>query len=79
MYSKRRLNGIRQNETTRFGRMNIIHKSFIQIKSAGKSWSTCNPVVKGFVDKPEYWLYSSGRNYNLGDDTVLKVELVQML
>ena len=38
-----------------------------------------NPVVKRFVDKPEYWLNSSARNYILGDDSVLKVELLQML
>jgi len=38
-----------------------------------------NPVVKGFVSKPEHWLYSSARNYILDDDSVLKVELLEML
>lgn len=35
-----------------------------------------NPVKKGFVDKPEYWLYSSARNYRFGDHSIMNVELV---
>ncbi|MFQ5652387.1 MAG: transposase, partial [bacterium] len=38
-----------------------------------------NPIHKGFVDKPEGWLYSSARNYVLGDHSVIEVELLQML
>ncbi|MBI4811564.1 MAG: transposase [Ignavibacteriales bacterium] len=33
-----------------------------------------NPVRKGFVAEPEHWLYSSARNYILGDHSILKVE-----
>lgn len=33
-----------------------------------------NPVKKQYVDEPEYWLYSSARNYLLNDDTILKVD-----
>jgi REP element-mobilizing transposase RayT len=35
-----------------------------------------NPVRKGYVDKPEAWLYSSARDYLLADDSdsPLKVE-----
>lgn len=33
-----------------------------------------NPVKRGYVDKPEYWRYSSARNY-LGNDGVIKVEV----
>ena len=38
-----------------------------------------NPVRKGFVQKPECWLYSSARNYVLGNDSVLKVELLELV
>ena len=38
-----------------------------------------NPVRKGLVKKPEFWLYSSAMNYILDDNSVLKVELLQML
>lgn len=38
-----------------------------------------NPVRKGFVQKPEYWLYSSAKNYMLGNDSVLTVDLLEML
>ena len=34
-----------------------------------------NPVVKGFVEKPEDWIYSSARNYYLGDETLIKVSM----
>ncbi len=30
-----------------------------------------NPVKKGFVEKPEYWKYSSARNYILGDNSLI--------
>ena len=33
-----------------------------------------NPVRKGYVDSPEHWLYSSARNYNLGDQSILEVK-----
>ncbi len=35
-----------------------------------------NPVRKGYVDKPEYWQYSSARNYILGDHSILKVDIL---
>lgn len=38
-----------------------------------------NPLRKGFVEKPEDWVYSSARNYALGDHSILKVELLQMI
>lgn len=37
-----------------------------------------NPVRKGFVDKPECWLYSSARNHILSDDGALNIELLEM-
>lgn len=33
-----------------------------------------NPVRKGFVAKPEDWLYSSARNYINGDDSVMEID-----
>ncbi|MGR3176488.1 MAG: REP-associated tyrosine transposase [Candidatus Anammoxibacter sp.] len=36
-----------------------------------------NPVKRGYVDKAEYWLFSSARNYIGSDDFVLEVELFQ--
>lgn len=33
-----------------------------------------NPVRKGFVAQPEDWLYSSARNYCLGDDSVMVMD-----
>ncbi|MGR3318327.1 MAG: REP-associated tyrosine transposase [Candidatus Anammoxibacter sp.] len=36
-----------------------------------------NPVKRGYVDRAEYWLFSSARNYTGNDDFVLKVELFQ--
>jgi len=38
-----------------------------------------NPLRKGFVEKPEDWVYSSARNYAVGDPSILKVELLQMI
>ncbi len=35
-----------------------------------------NPVRKGYVDRPEQWMYSSAKNYLLGDETLIKVELL---
>jgi REP element-mobilizing transposase RayT len=35
-----------------------------------------NPVRKGYVDRPEHWRYSSARNYLLGDESMIKVELL---
>jgi len=32
-----------------------------------------NPVVKGYVDKEEDWIYSSARNYYCDDHSVIKV------
>ena len=33
-----------------------------------------NPVRKGYVEKPEHWLYSSARNYILDDHSIIKIE-----
>jgi len=31
-------------------------------------------IDKDFVEKPEYWKYSSARNYILGDDSLIKLD-----
>jgi REP element-mobilizing transposase RayT len=36
-----------------------------------------NPVRKGYVDRPEYWIYSSARNYYLNDHSVMKVDILE--
>jgi REP element-mobilizing transposase RayT len=36
-----------------------------------------NPVRKGFVEKPENWLYSSARNYILDDHSIINVECIK--
>lgn len=36
-----------------------------------------NPVKKGYVEKPEYWKYSSARNYLLGDDSLMVVDKIE--
>jgi putative transposase len=36
-----------------------------------------NPMRKGFVEKPEHWLYSSARNYLLDDHSVVTVECLE--
>jgi putative transposase len=33
-----------------------------------------NPVRKGFVEKPEYWKYSSARNWLLNDDSIISID-----
>ena len=33
-----------------------------------------NPVKKGLVDEPEFWKYSSARNYILEDDSLIKLD-----
>lgn len=33
-----------------------------------------NPVKKGFVEQPEYWKYSSARNYLLGDERLITMD-----
>jgi putative transposase len=33
-----------------------------------------NPVQKGFVDRPSQWQYSSARNYEMDDDSIIVVE-----
>lgn len=35
-----------------------------------------NPVRKGYVETPEYWKYSSARNYIIGDHSIIRVELL---
>ena len=34
-----------------------------------------NPVKKGFVERPEYWKYSSARNYMLDDDSIIRLDI----
>lgn len=34
-----------------------------------------NPVLKGYVEKEEDWLYSSARNYFLNDHSIIKVDI----
>ena len=36
-----------------------------------------NPVRKGFAEHPEYWRYSSARNYLLDDHSIIKVECIE--
>jgi REP element-mobilizing transposase RayT len=36
-----------------------------------------NPVRKGFVKKPEYWLYSSARCYLFDDHSVIQVQCLE--
>jgi REP element-mobilizing transposase RayT len=33
-----------------------------------------NPVRKGFIEKPEYWKYSSAKNYINEDHSIIRVE-----
>lgn len=33
-----------------------------------------NPVRKGYVEAPEYWTYSSARNYISNDDSVIEIQ-----
>ena len=35
-----------------------------------------NPVKLGLVDRPEYWLYSSARNY-FGKEGILEIDLIE--
>jgi putative transposase len=37
-----------------------------------------NPVEQGFVALPEHWLYSSARNYVLGDHSIIEVDLLPL-
>ena len=36
-----------------------------------------NPVRKGLVDLPEHWRYSSARNYERGDHSVIEVDFIE--
>jgi len=36
-----------------------------------------NPVRRGWVDAPEHWRYSSGRNYFQDDQSVLEIDLLE--
>jgi hypothetical protein len=33
-----------------------------------------NPVKRGLVAAPEHWLYSSARNYLLGDSAIIRLD-----
>ena len=37
-----------------------------------------NPVKRGFVDSPEYWRFSSARNYLLNDHSIIEVEVLSV-
>ncbi len=37
-----------------------------------------NPVKKGYVAKPEDWVYSSARNYLLNDNSLIKIDRVAL-
>ena len=37
-----------------------------------------NPVKKGYVAKPEDWLYSSARNYILEDNSVFEIDKLEL-
>jgi putative transposase len=36
-----------------------------------------NPVRKGFIERPEEWIYSSARNYILGDHSIIRIECME--
>jgi putative transposase len=36
-----------------------------------------NPVVKGYVERPEDWKFSSARNYELGDHSIIKIDSLE--
>jgi putative transposase len=36
-----------------------------------------NPVIKGYVERPEYWKFSSARNYILNDHSIIKVDILE--
>ena len=36
-----------------------------------------NPVRRGFVARPEHWLYSSARNYYLGENWPLEIDRIE--
>ena len=38
-----------------------------------------NPVKRGYVDKPECWKYSSVRNFNIDDHSVIKLDMLPPL
>ena len=38
-----------------------------------------NPERKGFVTKPEDWLYSSARNYFLDDNSIIEIDKLEMI
>jgi REP element-mobilizing transposase RayT len=35
-----------------------------------------NPVRKGYVTRPEDWVYSSARNYYLNDHSIIRIDLL---
>ena len=36
-----------------------------------------NPVIKGYVERPAHWKFSSARNYILNDHSIIKVDLLE--
>jgi len=37
-----------------------------------------NPVRKGFIERPEYWKYSSARNWFLDDHSIIQIQIPDM-
>ncbi|MBI2843489.1 MAG: hypothetical protein HYX78_08825 [Armatimonadetes bacterium] len=54
----------------------IISKSVLKAKI---EYLHANPVRRGLVEHPADWPWSSWRNYYLGDDSVFRVDKVEML
>ena len=38
-----------------------------------------NPVRKGFVENPEYWKYSSARNWLMDDNRVIEIDKIMII
>jgi putative transposase len=55
----------------RFDDVLIYSKNQFEIKL---NYIHSNPVKRGLVDRPEDWLYSSARNYLLGDHSIMRVD-----
>jgi len=53
-----------------------------QLLSTEQAWTQkmeyihFNPVRRGYVERPEYWKYSSARNYTLNDDSIIKLDSI---
>ena len=61
--------------------MSTIRSLSTRTAFATRSLKTCTTARSGksFVEKPEDWVYSSVRNYAVGDLSILKGELLRMI